>query len=121
MLKSFLAIELKLYRMVFLFFPLLGCVYWYLCFHTPMSSMLRTGGLAGNWVSALMGILMIPGTAFLFCTIGLLRLCSIPVPRSDFLLAVLFVAFQLLFGFLASFCVKCFFPQKGTKPTGEGE
>lgn len=30
--------EIKIYRLVFLFSPLLGCVYWYLSRHVPMRS-----------------------------------------------------------------------------------
>lgn len=61
MFQNLMKKEIKIYRLVFLFFPLLGCVYWYLSRHVPMRSILHTAHGADVPISIIMGWLMLPG------------------------------------------------------------
>lgn len=125
MLKSFLAKEVKVYRAVFLFFPLLGAVYCYLSFHAPMYSLLHTAHYPPHWASSAMSWLMTPGAILLHYVIGLFHLCAFPVPADNLTISILFVMCQALIGLLLAVCVKCVSPRKKKpsppEPTGEGE
>lgn len=102
LLKCFLAKEIRFYRVVFLLFPLLGCLYWYL--NTCVS--LYPCGVVSGGIVILMELLMTPGS-FLLCSVAwLLELSSMPCLRSDLLMALLFVACQTLFGLVVSRGVK---------------
>ena len=98
--------EIKIYRLVFLFYPLLGCVYWYLSRHVPMRSILHTAHGADVPISIIMGWLMLPGYILSFCMYKLLCIAIRDLRCSEEFVCFLFLASQTMIGYLCSRIVK---------------
>lgn len=105
MLKSFFAKEIRFDRLVLLFFPVMGTVYCYLSFHSPMRSLFHSAHYSSHWVGTLMAWLMTPGAILLHYVIVPFRW----LPKNNLVLSFLFVVCQLAIGLALSFCIKSLF------------
>ena len=97
MFQNLMKKEIKIYRLVFLFFPLLGCVYWYLSRHVPMRSILHTAHGADVPISIIMEWLMLPGYILSFCMYKLLCIAIRDLRGSEEFVCFLFLASQTMF------------------------
>lgn len=100
---SFFAPELKLRRVVFLFFPLLSVFYWFGAERGMICTPFFSCGTAG-FASGVINLLMLPGNAlFVFLTVPVCKLAG-GGRDSSFLIG--FLGTQLLVGWLFAVLIR---------------